>query len=328
MSHDGPQEARQNGLDLSSTPAMPSVPRSEVYRGRPRLILDSGVRHSLGWQDDRKAGPSFVVTRSSSVRVKVAERFPLTETGWANAWQALVRCDPGAAEAVAAVLAKQEAVGRAAAAMTSLNSRSLCVLRSVTFSGGSGSVPLAKGQFCDLRFLNDSVMVSARHSAQALLEMPYQDVESVDVSGSGSNRSGSELLVVMLVLGLLGGLLGLLFLGLPGFFLGALIFGVIGAIAGSAWTKIETTVRLRGRDAELFFLDTRKRPDPLRIELSEALRAIVRAHATQTGEPQESADVASESIPDQLSRLASLLQQGLITREEFEHLKARLIAQP
>ena len=38
--------------------------------------------------------------------------------------------------------------------------------------------------------------------------------------------------------------------------------------------------------------------------------------------------MASESIPDQVSRLASLLQQGLITREEFEHLKARLIAQP
>ena len=100
-------------------------------------------------------------------------------------------------------------------------------------------------------------MVSARHSAHALLEMPYQDVESVDVSGSGSNRSGSDLLVVILVLGLLGALLGLLFLGLPGFFFGALIFGLIGAMAGSAWNKIETTVRLRGRDAELYFLHTK-----------------------------------------------------------------------
>ena len=120
MSHDGPQETRQDGVALSPTPAMPSVPRSELYRGQPRLLLDSGVRHSLGWQDNRKAGPSFVITRPSSVRVKVAERFPLTETGWANAWQALVRCDPGAAEAIAAVLAKREAASRAAAAMTSL----------------------------------------------------------------------------------------------------------------------------------------------------------------------------------------------------------------
>ena len=31
-------------------------------------------------------------------------------------------------------------------------------------------------------------------------------------------------------------------------------------------------------------------------------------------------------IPDQLSKLASLLQQGMITRDEFEHLKAKLIA--
>ena len=328
MSHDGPQEARQDGVAASSTPAMPSVPSSELYRGTPRLLLDSGVRHSIGWQDHRQAGPSFVVTQPSSVRVKVAERFPLTETGWANAWQALVRCDPGAAEAIAAVLAKREAARSAAAAITALNARSLLVLRSVMFNGGSGSVALAKGQFCDLRFLTDSVMVSARHSAPALLEMPYQDVESVDVSGAGSNRSGSELLVVILVLGLLGALLGLLFLGLLGFFFGALIFGLIGAMAGSAWNKIETTVRLRGRDADLYFLHTEKRPDPLRIELSEALRAIDRAHAAQTGEPEGSADLPSASIPDQLSRLASLLQQGLITREEFEHLKARLITQP
>ena len=77
---------------------MPSVPKSELYPRTPRLLVNYGVRHSLRWQDDRKAGPSFVVARigSSGSRVKVAERFPLTEPGWANAWQALVRCDPGA----------------------------------------------------------------------------------------------------------------------------------------------------------------------------------------------------------------------------------------
>lgn len=328
MSHDGPQEAPQDSAAPSSTPAMPSVTPSEVYRGPPRLLLDYGVRHSLGWQDNRRAGPSFVVARTGSGRVKAAERFPLTETGWANAWQALVRRDPAAAEAIAADLAKREAVSRAAAALTALNSRSLCVLWSVTFNGGSGDVPLAEGQLCDVRFLNDRVMVSARHSAEAVLEMPYQDVESVDVRGSGSNRSGGELFVVILVLGLLGALLGLLILGLPGFFLGALIFALIGAMVGSAWTKIETIVRLRGRDAELFFLHTQKRPDPLRIELSGALRSIEKAHALPTSAPHEQADVGSESIPDQLGRLAALLQQGLITRDEFEHLKARLIAQP
>ena len=98
-------------------------------------------------------------------------------------------------------------------------------------------------------------------------------------------------------------------------------------MVGSAW-KIETIVRLRARDAEFYFLHTEKRPDALRIELSGAMRAIDKAHATQSDDPQEPADLASESIPDQLGKLASLLQQGLITRDEFEHLKAKLIAQP
>jgi hypothetical protein len=35
----------------------------------------------------------------------------------------------------------------------------------------------------------------------------------------------------------------------------------------------------------------------------------------------------SDSLTDQLGKLASLLQQDLITRDEFEHLKAKVIAQ-
>jgi hypothetical protein len=35
----------------------------------------------------------------------------------------------------------------------------------------------------------------------------------------------------------------------------------------------------------------------------------------------------SASIPDQLSKLASLLADGLLSREEFEHLKAKVIGQ-
>lgn len=100
-------------------------------------------------------------------------------------------------------------------------------------------------------------------------------------------------------------------------------------------TKIDTIVCIRGNDAELYFLHHQKRPDALRIELSEPLRAIGAASAAKTDtpsapdqadSPDERADAAPESVPDQLSKLASLLQQELITREEFEQLKARLIA--
>jgi hypothetical protein len=36
---------------------MPAVAPSELYRGSPRLLRTSGLRHSLGWQLHRTAGP-------------------------------------------------------------------------------------------------------------------------------------------------------------------------------------------------------------------------------------------------------------------------------
>lgn len=325
MSHDGPQDAQQQDAIVPSTPPMPTISKSELYTGAPHLLVDSGVRHSLGWQDDHKAGPCFVLARTG-FRVKVTQRFPLTEPGWGDAWQELLRLDLGAADAIEPILAKRETRSRAAAAWIALDAASLCSLLSVTFNGGSGTDPLAKGQLCDVRFLSDKVVVSARGSADAILEMPYRDLESVDITGSGSSRSGSELLVVVLVLGLLGALLGLLILGFAGFILGALLFGLIGAMVGSSLSKIETNVRIRGHDAEYYFLNTQKRPEALQIELSVALRAIEKARAAQPANPDDGADSASQPISEQLSRLASLLQQGLITRDEFEHLKSRLIA--
>ncbi len=97
---------------------------------------------------------------------------------------------------------------------------------------------------------------------------------------------------------------------------------------GVSMTKTDTIVYIRGTDADLYFLHHQKRPDALRMELSAPLRAIGSAGAQKPDAPGERADAAPESVPDQLSKLASLLRQGLITREEFEQLKARLIASP
>jgi hypothetical protein len=329
-SHDIPQEPpRVSSAALPSIPAMPSVPRGSLYAGAPYLLLESGLRHSLGWQDRRRAGPSFVVVRlRRGDTIKVTERFPLTEQGWAAAWRALSSLDPDASAAVAAKLAARDAARRAAAALDALDAESLRCLRRVTFDGGSGDTPLTKGQACDLRFLRDRIMICPPRSTYAIVEVPYPDVETVEVSGSSQSKSPVELPALILILGLLGALLGLFFLGLVGFLLGALVFGLLGALVGTSSGKIETIVRLRGRDAEYYFVHTQLRPDALRIELSEPLRAIENARAAQQGYSDQPAELAPASIADQLSKLASLLQQGLITRDEFERLKAQLIAQP
>lgn len=131
------------------TPAMPDVPADSLYRGMPRLLLD-GHRHSLGWQVSGKSGPGFVVTRLSwPDRIKVRERFPLTEQGWESAWRTLSGLDSRAAEAIAKALAEQESGRRATAAVAALDHASQLWLRPVTFTGGSGGAPLAQGQ--DLR---------------------------------------------------------------------------------------------------------------------------------------------------------------------------------
>jgi len=333
VSHDGSQKVPQASAGLApSAPEMPSVAPADLYSGTPNLLRASGVRHSLGWQDDRKAGPSFVVVRLSRLdNIKVIERFPLTEQGWATAWRALAALDAEAAVAVGARLARREAGRRGAAALDALDAGSLCCLRYVIFNGGSGTAPLTKGQAYDLRFLSDRIMISPRRSADAIVEVPYRDVETVEVSQSSPGRSPGELAVLILAVALLGALLGLFILGLVGALFGALVFGSVGAMIGAASGKIETIVRFRGPDAEFYFVIAGKRADALRIELSEPLRAIENARAAPVSETQPDdsdgpADLATGSIPDQLTKLASLLQQGLITRDEFERLKAKLIA--
>lgn len=112
MNRDGFQQQQPSagaGL-LPTIPAMPSVSADSVYQGRPLLLLEEGLRHSIGWQAGRKAGPGFVVVRLRRVdAVHVVERFLLTEQGWEDAWRALSDLDPAAAAAVAAKLSRDDA---------------------------------------------------------------------------------------------------------------------------------------------------------------------------------------------------------------------------
>jgi hypothetical protein len=328
VSQDGSPEApRASAGLLPSSPAMPNVPPDTLYRGgRPYLLLDSGHGHSLGWQDDRKSGHCFVVVRLTRLDgVKVQQRFPLTEQGWAAAWEALSGLDAGAAAAVAQRLAQLEAGGRAVAAVAALDAESVRCLRSVIFNGGAGEAKLTRGQAYDMRFLADRIMVCLPRSAAAVAEVPYRDVETVEVSGSSPGKSPGELAVLILGLGLLGALLGLVFLGVVGLLLGAVLFGLVGALVGVGSSKTETTVRLRARAGEFYFLLAAKPADAVRIELAEPLRAIENARGEHAPDPADLTDLAPGSIPDQLTKLASLLQQSLITRDEFDDLKAKLI---
>ncbi len=156
--------------------------------------------------------------------------------------------------------------------------------------------------------------------------MPYRDVAALDVSGSSASKSRTEPAVLVVGLGLLGALLGLVVLGLVGLVLGALVFGSIGALIGTS-AKSQTIVRLQWPEGELFFLVHEKSPDAVRIELSEPLRAIAAARTTPMTGSDQQPEPAPGSTTDQLSKLASLLQDGLLTRDEFDQLKAKVLAE-
>jgi hypothetical protein len=305
---------------------MPSVPRDQLYRGTPYLLME-GLRHSLGWQDVRRAGPYFVVTvRRPGGSIKVLQRFPLSEQGWTEAWQALSRLDAGAAAAIEVRLGKREASRREAEALAALDARSLCYLRSVSFDGGSHSGSLTKAERYDLRFQVDRIMVCSVGLTQAFVELPYAEVEAVEVSETANQPTG-VLLGLISGFGLIGAVLGFLVFRLPGLLLGAVVFGLVGGLIAAAASRSPTLVRVLGRDAEFQFLEPVKSPDDVRRELSEPLMAIRRANAAHPVKSTKPAEPGSDSVADQLTKLASLLQQNLITRDEFEHLKAKAIAE-
>jgi hypothetical protein len=277
MSHDGPRDAQQSSAALRSTPAKPDIAISELYPGAPQLLVNSGVRYSLGWLVERKAGRCFVLARTG-FRVSVAERFPLTDEGWAQAWAALVAADPAATEAITASLAKRASRGRAVADKAALDAQTLRLIRHVTYKGGSTNAPMKKDDAYDLRFLSDRAAVYAIGSAQVILEVPYRDVESVDVSGPVPGSPVPPALSLILILGLLGALLGLqINAGTAGTIYIALAASLVGGMVGAAWTTSHSIVRLCGRDGEYFFRDDHQPPDAMRIDLSDPRRAIDKA---------------------------------------------------
>jgi hypothetical protein len=325
VSDSGAHEAGPASVSqLPAIPPMPKVPEDRIYRD-PQMVLDSGQRLSLGWQHHRKAGPSFIIIRQSWMgTLRVNERFPLTEQGWAAAWRALSDADERAAVSLAAALAQREAQRGRAAAVAALSRVAKGAPLPATFSGGSGDTALAKGGSCELRFLDDRLVVG-QVGAPVAVEVRYRDAAAVEIGGPGTfGLPAGLVLSLTLALSLLGAWVGFAIHGRVGLWFGALIGGTLGALIGAGFTRTETTIRVDTGDAEYFFMHHARLPHTLRADLSAQLMAIRAARAGQP--PPDQAEQGAASAADQLSRLASLLEDGLITREEFDTLKAPLIA--
>ena len=168
--------------------------------------------------------------------------------------------------------------------------------------GGEG-LPPKPGDVVSLVFNPDNLLLQSADGV--LAEISYADVESLEIGGPGKFKSGG---------GFMGG-----------------GFGAEGAVEGMAIasalnllttrTKPITTVTLRTRSAELFLYITTETPELLRMRLSPVFN-VMRQHeqAPATQQVQGSGDAV-----ERLASLAGLLEKDLITREEFDRLKADLV---
>jgi hypothetical protein len=301
----------------SSVPAMPVIRPSERSASSPYPVLE-GISRTIGWQfrPERRGGPVFVLMGRGAVGLpKVLERFPLTEAGWARAWQALVRENPDVAEKVRVRLKEREREQReldqrfgTTPEIAELDSRSLASLRRVALLGGyAPGAAIVIGELYDARFLEDRLVIFPAHSWEARAEVPYSEVEDVEIGGPGLVKSG-------------GGFVGGGF-GAVGALEGMAIASVLNALTTRA--SVTTIVRVQAASCELFLLHTRSTPEHLRIELSRALGAIraaktAAAHAAKT----EDRSPRPASPVEELAKLADMLQAGLLTRERVSGRQA------
>jgi hypothetical protein len=303
---------RDEDVSASATPPAPLIEPEEMWSSTP-FLLSSGGKHSLGWQcwPEQEGGPSYVVAQLPAFgSSKILERYPLTEDGWAAAWHALETRDPPAAARVRKAAARRQTDDprrQLEAARRDLDGRTQHCLPVTLLGGYLPGAALAAGTAYDLRFLQGSVAIYEPYQVTLLGKISFAEIEDVEIGGPGLVKSGP---------GITGG----------GFGLVGAAEGVAAAALLSALTTrttITTIMRVQATRAELFLLHTKKGPQELRVELSPALGAIRQARATS----QQSPEPAGQATPlDDLARLVSLLDRGLLTRAEFDQLKAKLIS--
>ena len=314
--------------DLATVPARPQIEPREMSTGGPVVLgmqsAEADWKHTLGWEDrpERRGGPCFIIVKATFTgSFRVIERFPLTDAGWSRAWKALVKLDRDGAVKVLEVLADRAGAAARKAELAEVTARSIGVIAGAIYTPGTGQLPgIARGSRVDVRFLPDRVVfLSSATAPRVLAGFSYLDVVTVEVGGPGRVQRWT-----------------------PG---QQLAFGFLGndaEILARTATRIKTVVRFHTTMCELFVVVSHTEPDVLRMQLSPALWAIREAReaagqpepddvppaeAPEASEAEATSDTPA-SIVDQLAKLASLLESGLLTREEFDRLKAGLLERP
>ena len=297
---------------------MPVILPAEQDPGILRPLLD-GISPTIGWhfRAPGKGASAFVILRRTGLgSLKVVESFPVTEDGWAAAWRFLASRNPAAVPQVLARLDGRNASAATASAsvtdarqLSELEARSLVSLPGMAYLGGHvPGAAVTPGAQYDMRFLEDRLVMSVSRRPTVLAEVLYGQVEDVEIGGPGIVKSGG---------GFAGGGFGL-----------AAVEGMAIAAALNALTtrtSVKTVMRIQATACELFLLHTKLPPEQLRIEMSGPLTAIRAARAAGAAAQEQGRAARVSSPVEELAKLAAMLEKGLLTREEFNLMKAKLL---
>jgi hypothetical protein len=286
----------------TTTVGLTGVPPAPAHDGDwatwPELIIYD--KHlSVGWEErpQRRGGPCYLVGRAGPMLgTKVVRRFPATDFGWAEAWHFLVGHDPTLVPQLTKELNDRAAAHRRRTEVAQLDALDHVAIKSATLLGGHlTGVDVPAGKRYDLRFLTDRLLVTQAQDFESLLDVPYSEVQEVEIGGPGLESALFRDPHAGLTMAL----------------------GIIGEVIATTDTKIQTVVRVRTAAGELFFLDSTTLPDALRIQLSLPLAAIRAGGGTAA---------RAAATVGELRALASMLESGLLTRAEFDMLKSGLLS--
>jgi hypothetical protein len=162
------------------------------------------------------------------------------------------------------------------------------------------------GTTCDLLFAEDELLF--HDGVEEIGTVAYHDLTALEIGGKGATARG-------------GGWRGGGF-GLEGAAAGALIATALNLL--TTRTAIDTVLCFQAPGAELFMHHAATTPESLRIELSQVFTKLRRTDVAGSG--RESPTGAAATKIDRLSKLADLLERGVIDEAEFATLKAELLA--
>lgn len=187
----------------------------------------------------------------------------------------------------------------------------LVTLRDLVLLGGYVSeLELFTGKRYHALFFEDRLWLVLGLTAVPQVAVPYSEIEDIEIGGPGIVKTGG---------GFVGGGLGATG-AIEGMAIGSILNGL------TSRTSVKTILRVQGTGYEVFLLHSGMTPEKLRIELSRPLAAIRSARAAAVaGDTQDQVSVRSASPVEELTKLAGMLEKGLLTRDEFDSMKAKLL---